>query len=748
MKKWKDITIGKKLAIGFGCLLSLLAATGYVGFDGIRTVSHSLVVVGDEEAPLVDMANEMKLSLMVARNAMEEFKGATAALATDNADSLEGIQEDYRQALSDFDRFAGAILEGARLEEGTTVVRTDNPDLAALVTQADTLHNEKFQVAGEKMMQEGRKLLGQKAVADKAMDKMEAVYDEIYADASAVEEMIAAEIAQRAIHAGIGGEARAILREEVPLADLANELKIAMAQTRLQIEEFAQTRDPQQLDEIEKGYRQWVAGFDEKVSAILNGGTADGQVFVATDNPAIRKAVMELDGNHTDFQKRTDTLMAAHRQAIAQARMAEAAMQQLDEFGDEAALLLGKVEQLSGKEMQAAKDEGRVAKNKAISVIVGVTVLSLLVGIVLGMAITRGIVGKLSRAVVFAKAIAAGDLTADIDVDRKDELGMMARALKEMVSKLRGIVEGVKRASENVASGSQELSASSEQMSQGATEQAAAAEEAASSMEQMAANIKQSADNALQTEKIAAKSAEDAHTGGKAVSETVAAMKNIAEKIAIIEEIARQTDLLALNAAIEAARAGEHGKGFAVVASEVRKLAERSQTAAAEISNLSGSSVEVAESAGEMLSKMVPDIQKTAELVQEISAASNEQTTGAEQINKAIQQLDQVIQQNASAAEEMASTSEELSSQSEQLQDNMAFFRIEHLDERRINRAADTAQAAQQKTAPKSKAGGDGGLIEIKKDFLGADRPEGYALDLGEVAAAKADAMDSEFERY
>lgn len=231
-------------------------------------------------------------------------------------------------------------------------------------------------------------------------------------------------------------------------------------------------------------------------------------------------------------------------------------------------------------------------------------------------------------------------------------------------------------AADNVASGSQQMSSSSEEMSQGATEQAASAEEASSSMEEMSSNIRQNADNAQQTERIAQKAAEDAKEGGFAVEKTVTAMRDIAEKISIIEEISRQTDLLALNAAIEAARAGEHGKGFAVVASEVRKLAERSQTAAGEISTLSGSSVEVAEKAGKMLSKLVPDIQKTSELVQEINAASNEQNTGADQINRAIQQLDLVIQQNASTAEEMASTAEELAAQAEQLQGSVAFFKI------------------------------------------------------------------------
>jgi methyl-accepting chemotaxis protein len=285
----------------------------------------------------------------------------------------------------------------------------------------------------------------------------------------------------------------------------------------------------------------------------------------------------------------------------------------------------------------------------------------------------RNMVENIKEAAVAAEKVAGGDLTVCIKV--KSEADLLGTSLDAMVKNLTSIVNQVKSAADNVASGSQELSSSSEELSQGASEQSAAAEEASSSMEQMSSNIKQNADNALQTEKIAVVSAKDAREGGKAVAETVVAMKQIAGKISIIEEISRQTNMLALNAAIEAARAGEHGKGFAVVASEVRKLAERSQTAANEIAELSVSSVDVAEKAGEMLSRMVPDIQKTAELVQEISAASREQDTGAEQINKAIQQLDQVIQANASACEEIASTSEELAAQAEQLQASIAFFR-------------------------------------------------------------------------
>lgn len=305
--------------------------------------------------------------------------------------------------------------------------------------------------------------------------------------------------------------------------------------------------------------------------------------------------------------------------------------------------------------------------------------ITMLVTALISLLLAKGISTPLQKTVVMIKRLGSGDLNARLELTRKDEIGQMADAINAMSDRLSEVVNDVTTVSTQVASGSQELSASSEQLSAGATEQAAAAEEASSSMEQMAANIRQNADNAQQTEKIALTSADNTKDGAQAVSQTVSAMKEIAGKITIIEEISRQTNLLALNAAIEAARAGEHGKGFAVVASEVRKLAERSQRAAAEISDLSVNSVNIAETAGELLTKMVPDIQKTAELVQEIAAASKEQDTGADQVNKAIQQLDQVIQQNASASEEMASTSEQLNAQADQLQQSIAFFSTRNL---------------------------------------------------------------------
>ncbi|MDM8535504.1 methyl-accepting chemotaxis protein [Desulfobacterales bacterium HSG17] len=291
------------------------------------------------------------------------------------------------------------------------------------------------------------------------------------------------------------------------------------------------------------------------------------------------------------------------------------------------------------------------------------------------------LIDSTNKVTQLAQNMADGDLT--VNVKLRCEQDQLMKNLKSMLKKLNNIVKNVKTSADNVAAGSQQISSTAQEISQGTSEQAASAEQASASMEEMSSNIQQNADNSLQTEKIAVKSAQDAQAGGKAVKKAVTAMKDIGQKISIIEEIARQTDLLALNAAIEAARAGEYGKGFAVVASEVRKLAERSQQAAAQISTLSHSSMEIAEKAGDMLDKMVPDIQKTADLVQEISAASNEQNTGAAQINRAMQQLDQVIQTNASTSEEMASTSEELAGQAEHLRSTINFFKINEDDKNR-----------------------------------------------------------------
>ena len=444
------------------------------------------------------------------------------------------------------------------------------------------------------------------------------------------------------------------------------------------------------------------------------------------------------------FSEEFDKYLKAHERTIALSRENEneAATELLIEnnalYNKYSAELLKLVKMNSEGGAQASA-QGDVVYGDARTLFIAIIAIALMVGIGAAFFMTRSILKQIGGEPDYARdvmrEIAGGNLSVEVHTKPNDHDSLLAGA-RDMVAKLKGVIGEVAGAARNVASGSEQMAAGAEQLSQGATEQASSTEEASSSVEQMAANIKQNADNASQTEEIARQSSANAEVSGKAVSEAVIAMETIAEKIMIVQEIARQTDLLALNAAVEAARAGEHGRGFAVVAAEVRKLAERSQAAAQEISGLSGNTVKAAQSAGEMLTKLVPDIQKTAELVAEIAGASNEQNAGASQINQAIQQLDRVTQQNTSAAEEMSSTAEELSSQADQLSSAISYFRLDGSE----------GEPIQQVAVAKPGHNPVGAMHERLKSAAGSMRASnggGFDLNLGDAG----DDIDAEFSR-
>jgi len=559
------------------------------------------------------------------------------------------------------------------------------------------------------------------------------------------EEAVQEVLARAAAIEALPGIATAGERERIALAVSRFQVAVLMAQTaeknialssdsermRNFAEQFASARERAQrsLTEIEQAAgsqaRTEIAGLRDAYSRFIQ-GSEEIQALAVENTNAQALAITNGDG------------LVFERAA-----------------GESISVIVDRNQQLMAEQAVETAETYVASRNLMLTVAAIAIAVAVTAALWLSLSISRG----LARAVSVAERVAEGDLNVNARATTRDEIGDLLGAIDTMVSKLRDVVSDALVTSDGVASGAQAMSATSEQLSQGSTEQAAAAEQASASMEEMSANIRQSADNAAQTEKIASQSAREAEDSGKAVDEAVVAMRTIAEKINIIQEIARQTDLLALNAAVEAARAGQHGKGFAVVASEVRKLAERSQEAAGEISGLSGKTVEVSQRAGEMLRSLVPSIQRTADLVQEISAASREQNVGAEQINEAIRELDAVIQQNAAASTEASSVAESLAAQSAQLRGAISFFRLgEDPDKSRLSVTPGDSRPKSPIRSTANSAASDlhdrkpGTLVRKKssapvsrRNGRGKEQPAqgGVALDLGQD-----DVMDADFERY
>jgi methyl-accepting chemotaxis protein len=426
--------------------------------------------------------------------------------------------------------------------------------------------------------------------------------------------------------------------DDASMAEIEKQIKSSRVDIQQAIDEYAQVLSDDKDTQLLEADRQGIAAFQQGADVALSHSRRN-------ENEAARDAMIALQ---KEFMDPLRDALNAHL-----------------EYNVDAA----------SKGSLAAEDT--LARATLISIVV--SLITLLVIALLGTMITRNLLRQLGGEPAYAAEmvtrIAAGDLTVNVETKAGDNSSMLA-AIKGMVEKLAQIISEVRSNADSLSSASEQISATAQSMSQGASEQAASVEQTSASMEQMSASIAQNTENARVTDGMASKAAREADEGGQAVKNTVAAMKTIADKIGIVDDIAYQTNLLALNAAIEAARAGEHGKGFAVVAAEVRKLAERSQVAAQEISEVAKNSVSLAERAGHLLDEMVPTINKTSDLVQEISAASEEQSSGVGQINSAMNQLSEITQQSASASEELAATAEEMSGQSEQLQQLMDFFKL------------------------------------------------------------------------
>ncbi|WP_299201826.1 methyl-accepting chemotaxis protein [uncultured Amphritea sp.] len=696
-----SLKVSQRLMLGFGLLALLLVITNFTGYRGISNISEALHVVSEEEAPLIDAANEMKVALMEGRNRMEEFKGATAVIFNQKGSAIDESKAGFAVTVKTFDKLVEAILNGGAIDGGGVVIATNNKELAQLVRDADALHNNEFQVAAQTLFESGNQLVKAKESSDLAMLDMEKTVNAVLAGANHLEAELDKIVKRLSVE---DSREFSVIEQGIPMLDAVNEIKVAIQESRIALEEIAHALSQESISNVVAVYDASITRFDELSVELIS--YAD-----ALPGTQVVDLVKQLDEQHSAMQRDGKKMIDSRLLLLQTSTAAEAAMNNLDAIGEKASLLIGQIEGLSNMEMQAAQQAGRDASSSSLNLVITIGLISIVIAIVLSVLITRSIMlplgGEPEEMMKIARCIADGDMTQRFSATAGHD--SVYGSMKDMSENLRGMISEIIQSSSRLAVTAEETSAVSEQTKLAVNQQHGETDQVAVAVNEMSATTQDIAQNTSKTASAAEEAQHQSNIGMSTLADATQSISGLVEYVVsasaemsalkeksievgnvleVIKGIAEQTNLLALNAAIEAARAGDMGRGFAVVADEVRSLSQRTQESASNINDMITSMQSAAESAAETMSRgkdkallTSEQAQKTTEafiaitnvieqiggMTIQVATASEEQSFVAEEVNKSITYIKDLSLQTSSGAEQLSGASNEVAAAAEEL---------------------------------------------------------------------------------